>query len=179
MTGLCVADAPNESYWFILQDVSLRCRLWFLRDGDDSRVFPLWALLQKVRKRWILIISRSGKLVKNMSKYRKTLESKRLWNEVLNDAVRRSPGKRWRSCQTAHEGTFLSVICFFKGKIQPKTLYHSLKKQLLVMYFTFLGSIFLLFPRIWSDVTLFRFYFFKGFFCGFCSSSLFAHNTHW
>lgn len=132
MTGLCVADAPDASCLFILQDV-LSCGVgcaW--RAGVDSRVFPLWALslLRKVWKRFWRHPD-----VENLSKYRKA---------PLNPAVGAQTNDGDAAKLHMREQTLLSVlfmICFFQGKIQPKKhLITVLKKKILVTHFPFFGG---------------------------------------
>lgn len=127
MTGLCVADAPDESCWFILQDVFLPCRLCFYVPVMTAESFlselsyrkwskdgyPLFLdlnILLKIQKSFLNQAVKCGVSKKRKGSY---------------EAVRRSFDEWWWSCQTAH---VLSMIGVFKGKSNRKHLNTVLKK---------------------------------------------------
>lgn len=160
MAGLCVADAPDESCWFILQGVFLRCPPWFYVPVMTAESFLSGLPYSEHEKDGFLIVSISGKLVKNTVQLLKSA-GKPSWLRLcggvqMNDSD--AAKLRMRELLCAVHDLFLQ-----RKNPTSKQLITVLKKQFLVICLPFLGSTFLLFPCIRSDDTMLRYFsFFKG-----------------
>ena len=137
MTGLCVAEAPDESCWFILQDFFLRCRLWFYVPVMTVESFLFWSV--KINKMdfdyfqfWKILNTESSGNTESWIE----LSMRLCKGAQMNNSDASKLHIRELLC-AVREGFF---FFFFEGKIQPKnTLSLFLNRPFLVMYFSIFG----------------------------------------